>query len=64
MEEFGRSGVKTPDKLWDALRERTKRQVQVSDKVQFDDLVLVIDFLFIIDAVKQVEEGRLESVTT
>jgi hypothetical protein len=62
LEEFGRGGAKTPDELWDALRERTKRQVQVPDKIQFDDLVLVIDF--IIGAVKQVEEGRLESATT
>ncbi len=63
MEESGNREGRTLDELWEALRARTKKKIQVPDKVQFDDLVIVIDFLFMVGVMKQAADGRLRSAT-
>jgi len=48
---------KTVDQIWSELK--SSRRKLVPERLEFDDLVLTIDFLFALGTVKLTPEGKL-----
>jgi len=51
--------AKTLDTLWEDIREIKNKKKTLPPKVSFEDLVMAVDFLFAIKAVKKNEDGSV-----
>lgn len=51
--------AKTPDDLWEAIKELKRRRKFVPEKISFEDLILVIDCLYALQTIRANEKGEL-----
>lgn len=56
-------GGKTIDDLWRELRRVKASHDRLPEKVDFDMVILAVDFLFLVGAVKQNDTGVIEYAT-
>jgi hypothetical protein len=55
--------LRTPqsvDDVWEAIKDLRTRKKSIPERISFDDVILAIDLLFALQAVKVNEQGEVE----